>query len=331
MGYAKVDLHLHLDGSLDLETSYRLAKERHLVKEDCSLEEFSNQMIVPSDNPSLEEYLKCFDFPIAIMQDKAALEESVYALIRNLHQSGLIYAEIRFAPQFHTAKGLSQEEVVEAVISGRNKAMHDFAPIKINLILCMMTIGPEAMNHDENVETLHIAKKFYGQGVVAVDLAGNEGVSPILDYKPLFEMAKEMGLRYTIHAGESGPASNVNDAMDMGALRIGHGGHCTWDPIVKQRVIDERIPLEICPTSNVHCCSQPSYEKHALVELFKEGACVTINTDNMTLSRINLEYEMKMALEKMGFSASDVLEMTKNSIRSAFISEEEKLELLAKL
>lgn len=331
MGLGKIDLHLHLDGSLDLNCAYQLAKERKVIKEDMSFEEFSSKMSVPEDNPSLEECLKCFDFPLAILQDSEALEKSTYALIKNLHQLEVMYAEIRFAPQLHKQKGMSQAEAVEAVIAGRNRALKEFKGIHVNLILCMMTIGPAALNENENRETVEVAKQYLNQGVVALDLAGNEGACPILDFKPLFDRAQELGVPYTIHAGEAGPASNVKDAIAMGAWRIGHGGHCTQDPEVKKQVIDKQIPLEICITSNIQCCCQPSYAEHAIVELFKEGACVTINTDNMTLSKVTLASEIEQGLIEMGFTEEDILTMIKNSIRAAFISEEEKAALLARL
>ena len=108
MKLGKVELHLHLDGSLDLDTAYALAKSRNVIKDTMTFEEFKSNMTVPSNNPSLEECLKCFDFPIAIMQDREALELTTYTLIRNLHELGLIYAEIRFAPQLHMQKGMTQ-------------------------------------------------------------------------------------------------------------------------------------------------------------------------------------------------------------------------------
>ena len=327
----KIDLHLHLDGSLDLECSWKLAKERGIVDMNCTLEQFSSQMIVPSDNPSLHEYLSCFDLPISILQDHDAIAESVYALIRNLHEQGLIYAEIRFAPQNHTKKGLSQAEVVEAALAGRKKASQDFPEVKTNFILCMMIFGEEEVNHNENKETVYVAKEFLNKGVVAIDIAGSEGSSPLIGYKPLFDLAKKLGLVYTIHAGEAGPASNVETAILMGASRIGHGGHCTLDPKVKQMVIDKQIPLEMCPTSNVHCCCQPSFEEHALIELYHDGALVTLNTDNMTLSRVNLEKEVNHVLNEMKMTEEDMLQLTKNSIQAAFLSDAEKQELLAKL
>ena len=327
----KVELHLHLDGSLDLKTAYNLAMERNVMDESWTMEQFTEKMTVPSDNPSLEECLKCFDFPIAIMQDKEALSECTYTLIRNLNDLGLIYAEIRFAPQVHMQKGLTQDEVIEAVLDGKNRAEKDFPNIKTGIICCCMTYGNAKINEEANLETIRAARRWLGKGVVAADLAGAEGLCPMLDFKPLFDLAKELELPYTIHAGEAGPASFVKDAMDMGAWRIGHGGHSADDPEVMKEVIEKKMTLEVCPTSNIQCHCQPSYEEHAIIKLYRAGARVTINSDNMTLSRVNTHTEIDKALTRMGFTEADIRKMTEYAIEAAFLSDEEKAELMKKI
>ena len=331
MNLGKVELHLHLDGSLDLETAYRLAMERNVIDETWTMEQFTQKMTVPSDNPSLEECLKCFDFPIAIMQDKEALSECTYSMIRNLNELGLIYAEIRFAPQVHMQKGMTQDEVIEAVLDGKNRAEKDFPNVKTGIICCCMTYGNAKINEEANLETIRATKRFLGKGVVAADLAGAEGLCPMLDFKPVFDLAKELGVPYTIHAGEAGPASFVKDAMDMGASRIGHGGHCTLDYEVLKEVIEKKMVLEMCPTSNIQCHCQPSYEEHAIIKLYHAGAKVTVNSDNMTLSGVTTHTEIEKLMTRMGFTEADIRKLTENAIDSAFLSEAEKAELKAKL
>lgn len=331
MGLGKVELHLHLDGSLDLETAFSLAKERNVIDETWTFDQFKEKMTVPSDNPSLEECLKCFDFPIAIMQDHDALSECYYTLVRNLRDLGLIYAEIRFAPQVHCQKGMTQDEVVEAILDGKARADKDFPEIKTGVICCCMTYGDAKINEEANLQTIRTTKKYLGKGVVAADLAGAEGGCPMLDFKPIFDLAKELDVPYTIHAGEAGPASFVKDAMDMGAYRIGHGGHCTQDETIMQEVIDKKMTLEVCITSNIQCHCQPSYEEHAIIELYRKGAHVTINSDNMTLSRVTTHTEIDKALTRMGFTEADIHKMTEYAIEAAFLSNEEKAELLKKI
>lgn len=331
MNLGKVELHLHLDGSLDLETAYQLALDRNIIDETWTKEQFKQKMTVPSDNPSLEECLKCFDFPIAIMQDREALSECVYTLVRNLNDLGLIYAEIRFAPQVHTQKGLTQDEVLEAVLDGKYRADKDFPNVKTGIICCCMTYGNAKINEEANMETIRATKRFLGKGVVAADLAGAEGLCPMLDFKPVFDLAKELGVPYTIHAGEAGPASFVKDALDMGTCRIGHGGHSTEDKEVVRELIEKKITLEMCPTSNIQCHCQPSYEEHAIIELYKAGVRVTVNSDNMTLSGVTTHSEIEKLITRMGFTEADIRKMTEYAIDAAFLSEEEKAELKAKL
>ncbi len=325
-----VELHCHFDGSLDFETSYQLAKERGIVDEQMSFEEFKQRMIVPKDNKDLGTFLDRFVFPIAILQDEEAIYRSMCALIQNLANEGLIYAEIRYAPQVHCQKGMSQAEVVAVTLKAKEWAKTACPSIQVNFILCMMVYA-EPTNTKENQETIHVAKQFLGKGVVAIDLAGYEGGQPMLSFQPLFEEANELGVPYTIHAGESGPAKHVEEAIMMGAKRIGHGGHCTQDEQVVELVIQNKIPLEICPTSNVQCHNQPSYELHALHELHRKGALVTISTDNRSLSDVSLVDEYDFLIKTNLLTEADLHQFTLNAIHAAFISDEEKEALIKKL
>lgn len=323
MGRKYVELHCHFDGSLDLATSFSLALKRNLINESVKYEEFVKMMQVADDNKSLEEYLKRFDLPISILQDEEALRASIRALIENLVDDNVIYCEIRYAPQQFTYKGLTQKEVVEILIDESNKVMEQY-DIIVQHILCMMTIGEASVNHSENKETIEVAKQFIGKGVCAVDIAGAESISPLIGYKDLFDLAKEYDIPYTIHAGESGPASNVKTAMDMGAYRIGHGGHCSYDKDVLNEVIDKQIPLEMCISSNVHCCNQPSFEDHIIRELFDKGVVVTFNTDNRTMSNTTMTEEASKLQHYLNFSDEELDLMTKDAIDAAFIDDATK-------
>lgn len=330
MGLAKVDLHLHFDGALTLEDAYELAKQRSLVKENETLEGFGRRMSIPTMTRNLAEYLKCFDLPLAILQDEAALKQSMFALIQRLEQQGLLYVEIRFAPQLHTEKGLSQKEVIEAVLQGRKMAMQAFN-IKVNLILCMMMVGPAKTNQKENEETIRLAQEYLGQGVVALDLAGDEEIAPLQQFESLFVEAKQRGIPFVIHAGECGPASNVLWAIQMGAKRIGHGGRCIQDNEVLRQVIETQIPLELCPTSNLQSTSESSYEDHAMRKLWQAGAKVTLNTDNPTLSMITLESEIDTVMKTMGLTEQDIHTLTINALQASFLSDQEKREFMKQI
>ena len=220
MKYAKIDLHVHFDGSLDLKWQYERAKLRKVISEDVSYDDYAYQMY-RNDYPSREERMKRFDIPLAVLQTKEDLMDGMYDLIRSLADLGLVYAEIRFAPQLHCLKGLTQYEVVEAVVEGMHKANQDYKSIRTNLICCLMHRGNSAMcNHQENLETIEVTRHFLNKGVVALDLAGYENNCPFDEYRYLFEMANNYNIPFTIHAGEMGKGEHVPLAISYGATSV---------------------------------------------------------------------------------------------------------------
>lgn len=323
-----IELHCHFDGSLNVEKSYELAKERNILPEDMSYEQFAKEMPVPSDNVSLETFLDHFTFPLAILQDKEAIYESMIACISDLEKDNVCYAEIRFAPQAHLLKGLTQEETVIACIDGVNKAKELYKDITVQLILCMMC--DDIGDSEVNLETARLAAKYYGQGVCALDLAGIEGLVPYSNYEKCISIVKEKNVPVTLHAGESGPASNVHDALKVGADRIGHGGHALEDSAVIQELLDKKVVLEQCVTSNIQCHNQPSYDLHAIRPLFDAGIKVTVNTDNRSLSGTTLQKEIDKLKKYMHFTDEEIHQMMLYAVDGAFTSEEEK-ERLRKL
>lgn len=322
MQYAKVDLHLHLDGSLNLQWAWETAKKRGVVAPDCTFEEYYNKMH-QKEFATREERMKRFDFPVAIMQTREDLAASIYHLIETLAEKGLYYAEIRFAPQQHLLEGLTQREVVDAVLSGMEQAKKDFPEIEIGLINCMMHKGENALvNWDANVETIRVTKETLGKGVVALDLAGYENNGDFNLYAPLFEMAKEYGIPYTIHAGEMGDGSHVPMAIAMGASRIGHGINCVQNPEWLKEVVEKQIPLEVCVSGNVSSIDY-NYAAHPVRELLAAGVKVTLNTDNMTFVKTDLDNEYAQ-VRALGVSMEQLKRCAENSIEAAFCSEETK-------
>lgn len=320
-----VELHCHFDGSLNVETSYKLGKERNILKEGMTYEEFAKEMPVPSDNVSLETFLDHFVFPLALLQDAEALEESMVACIGDLEKDNVCYAEIRFAPLAHLQKGMTQEDAVIACLKGVERAKEIYPDITVQLILCMMC---DAIGDSEiNMETARLAAKYYGKGVCALDLAGVEGMVPYANYKKSIEMVKKAGCKVTLHAGESGPASNVREAINMGADRIGHGGHALSDDELVQEIVDKKIVLEQCVTSNIQCHNQPSYEEHCIRPLFDRGVKVTVNTDNRSLSGTTLTEEIDKLKKYMHFTDDEIHQMMEYAIDGAFTTEEEKQRL----
>lgn len=327
----KIDLHLHLDGSVLPETAWQLAKEQGIPLPAEDLDGFRQFIVVTADCRSVNEYLKRFELPLQILQDAASLARVTRELIGLLASQGLAYAEIRFAPQLHLRRGMTQRDAIEAVLQGRREGLAGNPGIGIGIILCAMSVGPETVNMEQNLETVRLAGEYLGKGVVAVDLAGAEGIVPLKNFAPVFALARQLKIPFTCHAGDSQGPDTVRDAMDFGTKRIGHGHHIFDDKALCERAIAEGVTLEICPTSNIQCQSQPSYVQHPAKRLLDMGMRVTINTDNMILSGINLDIEYEHCLREMGFEEKDLVQMLIYSAQAAFLPEEEKQKLIDRI
>lgn len=321
--FPKIDLHLHLDGSFRLQTLWELAKQRHISMPTQTPEDFDLWIRRHAEARSVNEYLKMFAYPLAVMQDEESITRITKELVADLQQQGLSYAEIRFAPQLHTRLGLTQEEVLLAVLKG----LHAPHSIPVGIITCMMSIGDAASNYGANMETVELCNRYIGKGVVAIDLAGAEGIVPLSAFKPLFTKARAYHLPMTCHAGDSQHADTVRDAIGFGVTRIGHGHHIIEDETLCHYAKEHHITLEICPTSNVQCMTVPSYEKHPVRELFKKGVPVTINTDNMTLAHTTLKEEYEHCRKEMHFNDEELRQMSLYAIDAAFAPKEIKEQL----
>ena len=311
----KVELHVHLDGSVRPSTiSEILNLDLNYVKKNMS---------VDSNNEDLSCYLTKFDLPAKAMQTKDNLKRIAKELALDLVSDDIIYAEVRFAPQKHTLNGLSLDDVILSVLEG----LKSVSGIKTNVILCMM----RGDSFDKNKEVIDVCKKYLGSGVVALDLAGDEKHFKTKDYKTLFDIAKEKEVPFTIHAGEADNYQSVKDAISFGAKRIGHGINIIENDDVVKEVIQNGIILEVCPTSNVQTKAVKSYADHPIKKLYEKGVLITINTDNNTVSNITLSKEYELLEKYFNFTKKDFYTFNKNAVNASFISNEEKEELLKKL
>lgn len=329
--FPKIDLHLHLDGSVLPETAWELAQAQGVAMPADTLEGYRAYIRTAANCGTVNEYLKLFELPLQIMQDSASITRITRELVELLCRQGLAYAEIRFAPQLHTRKGLTQRQAIEAVLEGRRQGLSACPGFDVGILACMMCIGPETANWDDNAETVETAGAYLGRGLVGLDLAGAEGIVPLKRFAPLFRRAAELHIPFTCHAGDSQGPDTVRDAMDFGARRIGHGHHIFDDPALCRRAAEEGITLEICPTSNIQCHTQPSYQAHPAKQLLDMGVAVTVNTDNMVLAGVSLDDEYDHCLREMGFTRQDLIRMNQNSVRAAFMPQARKAELLARL
>lgn len=325
-----IDLHLHLDGSVPVATVKKLMQEHHMPQ--LTDQKLRQELSVDNSCASLEQFLEKFDLPNQLMQTKHDLEMIVFDLLCELKQQGLVYAEIRFAPQLHTKNGLTQRQVIAAAVSGitkfyqKQKADKDQPELHAGLILCLMRF---AHNEKENMETVELAKEFLGHGVVGLDLAGAEGPIPNINYQKFFQRAQDLDVPYTIHAGEAAGPDSIRQALEMGAKRIGHGIRCTEDPALTQYLIDHQIILECCATSNMNTKAFDQIDSYPIKKLLHMGMKVTLNSDDMTVSNTNLPHEYQLLEEKTALTPEEETTLYLNAVDAAFTTPDEKIRLRA--
>lgn len=320
-----IDLHLHLDGAITPDIAKKLAEVQKIELPTDDDKELEKLLTVPEDCTSLNDFLKCFELPDSLMMTKEGLSEAVYLVAENIQSQGVIYAEIRFAPQLHTEKGMSQEDAVLAALEGLKRT-----DLKANLILCCMRgDGNEAANY----ETVELAKKYLVEdgGVTGIDIAGAEAIYPTSDYSELFAKAKEYGIPFTIHAGEADGAESVRYAIEYGAVRIGHGVRINEDKSVEELVKNKGIYLEMCPTSNRQTHAVEDMADYPLIDYLNNGIKVTLNTDDMAIEGTTLAKEYRYMEENYGLTPEQEKLMLANSIDAAFTSENVKNELRKEL
>lgn len=310
----KVELHLHLDGSMRINDICNLLK----IEE----EEARRNMIAPKECKDLNDYLTKFALPEKVLQSRENLSLASYHLALDLIEDGVVYAEVRFAPLKHTLGGLSLEEVVESVLEGFKRVPE----IKVNLILCMM----RGTSFDENKKIIFLAKKYLNQGVCALDLAGAEGLYKTSDYYLLFSLAKDEGVSFTIHAGEADGCESIKKAIEFGARRIGHGVRLYEDKSLLELVKSRGILLEMCPTSNIQTRVVESYQSHPIRKYFDYGILTSINTDNRTVSNVTLTDEYIHLMNDLSFTLDEIIKMNKYALDSSFMSRDDKARILSK-
>lgn len=317
-----IDLHLHLDGSLNPKNILNMAKMSD-VKLNVTQEELERRLMVEPDCTNLGEYLEKFELPLQLLQTAECIEYAVYELMRDVFNQGLCYAEIRFAPQLHKQKGLTQEAVVRAAIKGLNRGREDFC-MKANLILCCMRGDT---NVTDNMETVEVAGKYLGQGICAVDLAGNEAAYPTEMFADVFALAGRKGIPVIIHAGEAAGPESIAKALSFAAVRIGHGIRAIEDAGLMKVLKERNIFLEMCFSSNLQTKTVDRVTDYPIVEFLKNNLGVTLNTDNLTVSGTTLKNEYRLVQKQFGLSDEAMLKIALNSVNAAFLPELHKCEL----
>ncbi|MCC5947406.1 MAG: adenosine deaminase [Nitriliruptoraceae bacterium] len=325
----KVLLHDHLDGGLRPATVLELAAEAgHELPagDERTLARWFDQGQGDVDLPG---YLEAFAHTVAVMQTPEAISRVARECAEDLDADGVVYAEVRFAPELSTAGGLSCVEVIEAIAAG-------FAAGPDTIVLRQLVC---ALRHEDRwAEAFEAAAETRHLGVVGIDLAGPEAGFPAARHARTIERAREAGLQVTLHAGEADGPDSIADALDQGAQRLGHGLRIIDDIApdgtpgpVASRVLAAGIPLELCPTSNVHTGAVRDLGEHPIARLDALGFGVTLNTDNRLMSDVTATSEAAAMVATFGVDLDDLERWTSTAVAQAFVDETERAALLERV
>ena len=335
----KALLHDHLDGGLRPETILELADAVRHPLPAADAEALGNWFVAAADSGSLERYLETFAHTVAVMQTEAGLHRVARECALDLAADGVVYAEVRYAPEQHLERGLSLDAVVDAVhagfVDGSAEAAALGRPIRVGVLLTAMRHAARSQ------EIAELAVRYRDAGVVGFDIAGAEAGFPPTRHLDAFEYLQRENFHFTIHAGEAFGLPSIWQAIQWcGADRLGHGvrlvDDITGTPAAGDAVLgrlaayvrDKRIPLELCPSSNVQTGAAASIAEHPIGILHDLRFRVTVNTDNRLMSGTSMSREMTLLCEAFGWGWTELRWLTINAMKSAFIPFDERLAII---
>ena len=337
----KALLHDHLDGGLRPETIIEIAQKigyKKLPTQDPKkLAEWFEESC---NSHSLVRYLETFSHTIAVMQTQEAIIQVARECAIDLARDGVVYAEVRGAPELFTEQGLTLDQVVEATIEGYKQGVAEAAKegnkIRVESLLCGMR------QNNRSQEAAAAVVKYRDKGVVGFDIAGPEDGFPPTNQIDTFGYLRKENAHFTIHAGEAYGLPSIWEAIQIcGAERLGHGVRIVDDidfsgdkpklGLLASYVRDRRIPLELCPTSNLQTGAAKTYAEHPIGVLSKLRFRVTLNTDNRLMSNTSMSHEMSQCVKSFDWKFVDLQRVTVNALKSSFIPFEERLEIIEKV
>jgi adenosine deaminase len=323
----KIDLHLHLDGAIRVPTIAELGDELGIELPTYDPTKLASLVQVDHDCRSLTDFLKRFEVFYPILPFAKTQERIAYELCEDCRRDNVIYFEARFAPGLAASPRFSMEDSVVAALEGFRRGQRDFG-IRCGLILCCY----RSISVAENVETVKLAAKYRDQGVIGIDLAGDENHFAAAPHAAAFALARKLEMPITIHAGEGGQAENIREAVfTHGATRIGHGVSLQHDPELLKAVRDAGTVFEICLTSNLQTCTVSSLQAHPFKRFFDEKVRVTLNTDDPGISNITLSDEFELAARAYQFQPADIRTLLDNAAQAAFGDVSLRRELAARI
>jgi len=330
----KILLHEHLDGGVRPATVIELAQElKYEGLPTSDPVELADWFHRGAQRGNLVEYLEGFSNTIVVMQTREGLERIAYEFLEDMSRDGVIHAEVRFAPVFHTSRGLNQDEVVGSVVDGLERGAHEFG-ITWGLIICAMR------DRTDSLKAAELAIRWRDRGVVGFDLAGGEDGFPPKQHLDAFQAIQRANFNITIHAGEAYGLDSIWQALQYcGAHRLGHGTRLLDDIAIlpdgslklgslARYVLDHRIPLEMCLSSNVHTGACRDFESHPFPLFLRAGFRVFLNTDDRLMSDTEMSKEFAIAAEIFGLTLNDLEKMTVSAAKSSFAPHAHRVALI---
>jgi adenosine deaminase len=323
----KTDLHCHLDGSLRLDTVLELARAQGVALPSFDRGELQRVLVAGDHVASLDDYLRAFDITLSVLQVEGALERCAYELAEDAWRENVRYLEVRYSPLLHTRQGMRPAQVVEAVLRGLRAAKRELG-IRYGVILCAIrSLGPES-----SLRIAELCIAFKNRGVVGFDLAGSEVNNPAKVHRQAFQLVVDNNINCTAHAGESFGPDSVHQAIHKcGAHRIGHGTRLVESGDLLNYVNDHRIPLEVCPSSNLQTRAAASWDTHPVDFFVDYGLRVTINTDNRLMSDTTVTKELLLCHQHYGWSLQSIKDIIIDGFKSAFMPHREKVDLVTEI
>ena len=318
------DLHRHLDGSIRLQTILDLADQHGIKLPANDVEGLAPYVHIDESEPGLMAFIARFKYLIEILVDAEACRRVAYENVVDAKNEGINYLELRFSPWFMAERhGLNPQEVVEACLDGMRAGERDTGVRATAIGILSRTYGTETCH--EELDAILACR----DGIVAVDLAGDEAGFPAALFTEHFKRVRDAGLHVTIHAGEAdGPQSVWSSIKDLGAERIGHGFRSIEDPALVEFLVEQGIGLESCPTSNLHISAVANYAEHPIKRLADQGVKFCLNTDDPGISAIDIAHEYDVAAPAVGLTAEQIRQSQVDGLDMAFLSSDEKSELL---
>jgi adenosine deaminase len=312
----KAELHLHLDGSVRIDTALELARTRG-VEAPATRDGMAAALIAPMPCRDQAELLRAFDLPIALMQDAEALERITAELVEAKATDGVRYVEIRWGPLLHVAGGLPLADGIAAVCAGAREAAG-----RTGTVVRLICTGLRSHDPAANVGLAETAAGFRDDGLTGWDLAGPEAAYPdLLLHERAFAAARAGGLRITLHAGEWGGAAQVRRALALDPERIAHGPGAIDDAALCAELIARNVTLDLCPTSNWQAGIVPSIAEHPLARLHRAGVPVSLSTDDLTVSDLTLSEEYVRAVEIIGLTLPELWAIDRHALDVTFADE----------